>query len=174
MRHEEINMLIKRGLDQAKISSTLEPVGLSRAGDGKRPDGLTLPTWVKGKCLIWDVTVADPLCSTYVKKASKESCSAADDRERKVTKYINLSDNYPFVPVGAETYGAFGPEGLKLLKKIGAKIREATGEKRATFFFLQSISMAIQRANASCVLGTTPTSGGLEGLFEFVFDETGT
>ena len=75
------------------------------------------------------------------------------------------------MPVEVETYGAFGPEGLKLLKKIGSKIHEATGEKSLTYFLIQSISMAIQRANASCVIGTAPTSGGLEGLFEFVFDE---
>ena len=168
MRHEEANKLIKRGLDQAKIMSTLEPVGLSRV-DGKRPDGLTLPTWSNGKCLIWDFTVADTLCKSYVKRASKEACSAADIREqKKVDKYSNLSDNYHFVPVGAETYGAFGPEGLKLLKKIGSKICDATGENRSTSFLLQSISLAIQRGNAACVIGTVPTSEGLEGLFEFV------
>ena len=116
--------------------------------------------------------MADPLCTTYVKKASKESCSAANDRERKkVSKYLNLSDNYYFVPVGAETYGAFGAEGLKLLKKIGSKICKAAGEKRSTSFLLQSISMAIQRGNAAFVIGTAPTSAGLEGLFEFVADD---
>ena len=168
MRHEEVNKLIKQGLDQAKISSTLEPIGLSRSGDGRRPDGLTLPTWTEGKNLIWDFTTADPLCDSYVKKASKEACSAAAGREnKKVEKYSNLSDNYYFVPVGAETYGAFGPQGLKLLKQIGKKIQTVTGEKRSTYYLLQSISMAIQRSNAVCVMGTAPASTGLEGLFEF-------
>ena len=69
--------------------------------------------------------------------------------------------------MGVETYDAFGPQGLKLLKQIGKKICEATGEKRSTYFLLQSISMAVQRANAACVLGTAPASSGLEGLFEF-------
>ena len=82
-----------------------------------------------------------------------------------------MSDNYHFVPVGTETYGAFGPEGLKLLKRIGQKISEVTGEKRSTTFLLQNISMAIQRANAVCVMGTAPTTTGLEGLFEFVTDD---
>ena len=153
--------------------STLEPVGLSRSGDGKRPDGLTLPTWSNGKCLIWDFTCADTLCDSYVRKASKAAGSAAEDREKKkIDKYKNLSDHYHFVPVGAETYGAFGPEGLKLLKKIGSKIREATGEKRSTFFLIQSISMSIQRANAACIIGTAPSSEGLEGLYDFVLDDS--
>ena len=73
--------------------------------------------------------------------------------------------------MGIETYGAFGPQGIKLLKKIGKQICEVTGEKRSTYFLLQSISMAIQRANAVCVLGTAPPSTGLEGLFEFFVHE---
>ena len=62
-------------------------------------------------------------------------------------KYSNLSDNYRFVPVGAKTYGAYGPQGIKLVKQIAKKILEATGEKLSTFYLLQSISMAIQQGN---------------------------
>ena len=40
---EDVNKLIKHGLDQDKIPSILEPIGLSRRGDKKRPDGLTYP-----------------------------------------------------------------------------------------------------------------------------------
>ena len=54
------------------------------------------------------------------------------------------------------------PEGLKLIKTIGAKMKEATGERKSTFFLTQSISMAIQRGNASSVMGTVPHSEGLE------------
>ena len=39
-------------------------------------------------------------------------------------KYSNLTDNYYFVPVGAETYGAHGPKGIKLIKQIGKKYRK--------------------------------------------------
>ena len=101
MRHEEVNKLLNRGLDQEKLPSTLEPIGLCRKGDKKRPDGLTYITWKNGKCLIWDFTCADTLCNSYVKKASKEVGSAAAEREdKKVDKYSNLSDHYHFVPVG--------------------------------------------------------------------------
>ena len=62
----------------------------------------------------------DTLCKTYVKKASTEVGSAAAEREDiKVEKYSNLSDNYHFVPVGIETYGTYGPQGIKLIKQIG-------------------------------------------------------
>jgi hypothetical protein len=173
MRHDEVNKLLKRGLDQAKIPSTLEPIGLSRKGDGRRPDGLTYPTWKNGKCLIWDFTCADTLCKSYVKKASTEVGSAAAGREdKKVDKYSNLSENYHFVPVGVETYGAYGPQGIKLVKQIGKKIQDATSEKLSTFYLFQSISMAIQRGNAVCVMGCPKDrSPGLEGLFNFQVHE---
>jgi hypothetical protein len=88
----------------------------------------------------------------YVKIASKEVGSAAAGREdKKVDKYSNLSDYYHFVPVGIETYGAYGPQGIKLVKQIGIKIQEATGEKLSTFYLFQSISMTIQKGNAQCV-----------------------
>ena len=76
------------------------------------------------------------------------------------------------MPIGIETYGAYGPQGIKLIKQIGKKIQEATAEKLSTFYLLQSISMAIQRGNAVCVMGCPKsTSTGLEGLFNFHVQE---
>jgi hypothetical protein len=79
-----------------------------------------------------------------------------------------LSDHYYFVSVGVETYGAYGPQGIKLVKQIGKKIQEATSEKLSSFFLFQSISMAIQKGNAVCVMGCPKNRhSGLEGLFDF-------
>ena len=72
------------------------------------------------------------------------------------------------MPVGLETYGFWGPEGHKLLKAIGNKVMEVTGEKRSTFYLSQNISIALMRGNASCVIGTMPQSEGWEEIFEFV------
>ena len=47
-------------------------------------------------------------------------------------------------------------------------IQDAIGEKLSSFYPLQSISMAIQRGNAVCVMGCPKDrSSGLEGLFNF-------
>ena len=49
---------------------------------------------------------------------------------------------------------------------------DATGEKLSTFYLFQSISMAIQRGNAVCVMGCPKNrSSGLEGLFNFQVPE---
>jgi hypothetical protein len=58
-RHTEINSIINRSLTSIHVNSTLEPNGLSRDYDGKRPDGMTLVPWNKGQPLVWDVTVVD-------------------------------------------------------------------------------------------------------------------
>ena len=60
----------------------------------------------------------------------------------------------------------------KLVKQIGRKIQNATGEKLSTFYLLQSISMAIQQGNAICVTTCVKEqSSGLEGLFNFQVHE---
>ena len=97
--------------------------------------------------------------------------AAAGREDKEVEKYSNLS-HYRFVPVDIETYGAYGPQGIKLVKQIDKKNQDATGEKLSTFYLFQSISMAIQRGNAVCVMGCPkekPT--GLEGLCNFQVHE---
>ena len=66
-------------------------------------------------------------------------------------------------------FGAWGSEGHKLIKEIGNKIKEVTGENRSTFFLTQAISMAIQRGNSACILGTIPNSEGLDEIFDFIY-----
>ena len=89
--------------------------------DGKRPDGLTNLRWKECKPLIWDFTVADTLCDSYVKSSAKQAGSAAIIREEQKSKHYKDLTNYYFVPIATETYGAWGPQGLKLIKEIGKK-----------------------------------------------------
>ena len=57
-RHSALNDIIKRAFSSPSFNAVLEPVGLDR-GDGKRPDGMTVFPFSRGKCLIWDCTCAD-------------------------------------------------------------------------------------------------------------------
>ena len=49
-RHTEVNQIILCAFKSANIPSMLEPSGLLR-DDGKRPDGVTMTPWERGKCL---------------------------------------------------------------------------------------------------------------------------
>lgn len=129
----------------------------------------TLVAWKKGKCLLWDFTCADTVCQSYVKDCSRVAGAAAEFREKvKNSYYKELEGDYCFFPIAVETFGSWGSESHKLVKEIGKKVMEETGEKRSSFYLFQNISIAIQRGNASCVLGTIPHSEGLDEIFEFV------
>ena len=149
----------------AEFPSRLEPSGLSRK-DGKRPDGLILHPYKEGKCLVWDFTCVNSLAQAYLQESSKRAGEAAEKAERaKLAKYEEIQKDFHMVPIAVETFGAWGLEGLHLIKCIGKKIEELTGEKRSTFYLFQRISVAIQRGNAASVLGTAKTESKLDEIF---------
>jgi len=65
--HSQLIDILWRAFKRAQVPAVKEPAGLSR-DNGKRPDGVMLLPWTKGKPLAWDVTVpdtyADPISLT--------------------------------------------------------------------------------------------------------------
>ena len=53
-RHGLLNDVVWRAMLRAQVPSCKEPAGLSRS-DGKRPDGVSLIPWSRGRCVTWDV-----------------------------------------------------------------------------------------------------------------------
>ena len=163
-RHHAVNDLIKRALISAEIPTVLEPLGTSR-DDGKRPDGMTLIPWTAGKPLVWDFTCVDTTAMSHLTStAARAGAAALSAESMKESKYKNLNNQYTFLPVAVETFGAWGPQGLELIKQIGNKLSELTGDRRSTSFLFQRISIAIQRGNAASIFGTFPTSQALDEL----------
>ena len=83
----------------------------------------------------------------------------------KLKKYRHLNNDYYVVPIGIETLGSFGPHALDFIKDIGHRIAESTGEKKSTSYLMQTIGMAIQRGNSSCILETVLDSKKLDGVY---------
>ena len=112
-RHQQVNDILKKALGSAQVTAVKEPDGLCRR-DGKRPDGLTLFPWARGKCLVWDYTCRDTLAPSHVMKTSKEAGAAAVEAEKiKLDHYQELATSYIVMPVAMETLGSGGPSGLK-------------------------------------------------------------
>ena len=98
------NDVIARALRSANTPTILEPTGMLR-GDGKRPDGVTMIPWSRGKALVWDFTCPDTLGPSHVRQTSLAAGSAAIAAEsKKRTKYAKLSVANSFVPFAIETW----------------------------------------------------------------------
>ena len=62
------------------------------------------------------------------------------------------------MPVAVETLGAFGEEADDFIHELERRITTVTGERRATEFLIQRLSVAVQRGNAASVLGTVSST----------------
>ena len=58
-----------------------------------------------------------------------------------------------FIPIAVETSGVLGSEASSFLKELGRRIALTSGEAKSGFY-LQRVSMELQRRNAAAVLGT--------------------
>lgn len=164
-RHASVNDLIHRALKSAEIPSILEPPGCSRP-DGKKPDGMSLVPWARGRSLLWDFTCVDTFAPSYLNSTSRHVGSASRKAEReKITKYNDLLNQFIFVPVATKTSGVIGKVGLELIQKIGSKIADVTNENKSTSYLIQRISVAIQKGNAASILGTIQESKNLSEIF---------
>jgi len=98
-------------------------VGLTRQ-DGKRPDGLTLIPWQRGRPLTWDVTTACTLSGPYVSIAVHSgSAAAAQVACRKAAKYHLLAQTGRlFQPIVVETLSPLNKSLIVFFSKLGRQI----------------------------------------------------
>jgi len=90
-----------------------EPAGLSR-DDGKRPDGVTLLPWAKGKPLAWDVTVPDTYADSHLADTTTTAGAAADKAaSNKVAKYRQIANSHIFVPVAINSAGTWNNQAVE-------------------------------------------------------------
>ena len=154
-RHAALNDIICRALKSAGVPSVLEPVGLDR-GDGRKPDGITVTAFSRGKSLCWDATCVNTFGESAVNgTATVVGQAAAIAENAKRNKYPDLVRRYQFEPVAIETSGVFRPTTKSIVLEIGKLISEKTGEKRETFWLKQRLNIAILKGNALSISSST-------------------
>ena len=130
----------------------LEPSGLDR-GDGKRPDGITVYPYSRGRCLIWDTTCVNTFASSNLIRAALAARSVADAAGvRKIAKYAELGRRFIFQSVAVETSGAMGKSTIQFSKDLGRRLAVRFQDQRESFFLFQIVSLAILRGNAFSIL----------------------
>ncbi|XP_063534987.1 uncharacterized protein LOC134744969 [Cydia strobilella] len=132
-RHHALNDIVRRALVSANVPCVLEPPGLSRS-DGKRPDGLTLVPWEKGKCLLWDATCVSTFAASHLGRTVRSAGAAAEQAASlNRDKYSGLT-NYLFVPLAVETSGCWCAEAKTFLGELGRRLRERGLDPRSGSF----------------------------------------
>ena len=109
--------------------------------------------------------MVDSVAPSYVAQSAQVVGSAATAaEERKSVKYAGqLPIEYEFVPLGFETLGSMGASAKAFLADLGKRLIEASGDKRASSFLLQRLSLAIVRGNAASILGSLATEEESDG-----------
>ena len=149
-RHASINDIIYRACCRADIPAVKESTGLTRT-EGKCTDGSTLILWSAGKCVLWDVTIADTMAPSCAAISSVSAGLVAEQSSaRKLAKYSELAICHIFEPIAMESCGPLCAEALTFLSEFGRRISVVTGDIRKTTFLFQRLSIAIQRFN--CIL----------------------
>ena len=149
-RHQSANETIRRALVSGGIPAVLEPVGIARE-DGKRPDGMSL--------ILWDFTCSDTMALSHRNQATSGPGEVACTAESlKMRKYSSLTSTYSFAPICIETMGAWGEGAKCIIKKIGQRVRWATGKSRSTVFLIQRLAIGVQRGNVASIMATIPSS----------------
>ena len=101
--------------EQEQIPAVEEPVSLVRQ-DGKRPDGVTLLSWARGKPLAWDITVPDTYAESHLHDTACRPGAAADKAAaNKSSKYCDLAGTHLFFPVAIETAGTWNQMAVELV-----------------------------------------------------------
>ena len=119
---------------------------------------MTLAPWKSGRLLVRDATCPDTFAPSYRAQATQGPGKfAAADEERKEEKYCCLPAGHYFSLVAIETMGAVGPKSMALLRDVGRRIAEETGELRVRDFLFQRLSVAVQRGNCASMLETITT-----------------
>ncbi|MCI0562581.1 MAG: hypothetical protein MN733_29210, partial [Nitrososphaera sp.] len=157
-RHNLVNDIIRRELVRANIAAVREPTGLI-PGSEKRPDGVTLIPWARGRCMAWDATIVDTVAPSHLSSTRNQAGAAADHAAaHKLQKYSALEATHIIIPVSVETFGAWNRDSLNFVRELGRRATQVTRDPRETTFLLQRLSVAVQRGNAASVRGSLPVN----------------
>ena len=97
--------------------------------DGRRPDGVTMLPWSRGRSLAWDFTCVHRLAASHLSKGRQEGSSVATAKEAiKRQLYNDIPSRYILEPVAIETLGGIGDSSWAFLRTLGQRIQEQAGE----------------------------------------------
>ena len=85
----------------------------------------------------------------HVINSAREVGAAAEHAAtNKTSKYSRLTSTHIFYPMVIETAGSWHHQAVELVKEIGRRTTNITGDERETSYLFQQMSIALQRGIA--------------------------
>ena len=109
----------------------------------------------------------DTFAASYRSLATSEAGRVtALAKDRKSQKYPHLTPSYLFTPVAMVSAEAIDPQSWALLKELGRRLRQETGEVKSASYLLERLSVAAQRgecgSNSGVLKATTYLTSSLK------------
>ena len=168
LRHHSVRNFVYRRAVAAGLHPELEKPGLliplapgenTRAQNRRRPADLYLPAWVGGSPAALDFAVTAPQRQGTLARAAETALAAATDysdrkREHQGTDDLCRAVGVTFVPMVAETTGAWAPEAMAVFRHIASATSAASGRDARDILqeILEGAAVCIRRANARAEL----------------------
>ena len=134
-------------------------------GQGGKPADVFLPHWEQGKDAALDVTVVNPLQEALVDGAAQTPGHALQvANKRKLDKSWEAcnQEGICFIPIAAESLGAWHKSAVAQIKKLGSAKARHTGEEESQEIarLFQRLSIALMRGNAALLNNRVPSQQG--------------
>ena len=134
------------------MTHTLPPGKVAKLKEQRGDLLVTLTEEGKQKYLVADVTVVHPISTTHLKGSAELAGAAAKEAEkRKLNKYkAAKSSTVEIVPLAFESFGRWGEQALKFLRRLARTAQEMAGRAYAPFMnqAYRELSVALARGNA--------------------------
>ena len=169
LRHNGLRNFIFRRAAAAGLHPELEKAGLplparpptehNRHAARRRPADVYLPTWTGGAPAALDFAVTAPQKQGTLAQAAERALAAATEYSNRKREHQNTEDQcraagVTFVPMVAETTGAWAPEAMDVLRQIAVATAATSGRDARDILkeILQGAAVCIRRASARAEL----------------------
>ena len=158
-----MNDTLKRALTSAHIPARVEPTGKQQAP--RRNDADTLGKFsnfimTRNLCRYLISIILRPFKSVMARLQKRQRYENGGFIKKLLREKIIFSCHLPLRRWVQSVMMV-----LNSSQKSAKKIEDVTGEHRSREFLIQRISVAVQRNNAACVMGTFPEGKALDEIF---------
>ena len=158
---------LRDALFQAAVTGALAPSKEERAlipGTESKPADVLIPHWTHGRDTALDVTVVNPLQTTLVERAARNTepghalTYAFDWKMRKHGEACRR-EGMVFLPMAVESLGGWHDLAVEQIKKIATAQARQTGDEEAVAIahLFQRLAVLLQKGNAALLLNRIPS-----------------